>query len=709
MATAANLARFAYAPAEGCDTALNHFCQRNCNMGQLTLARIGGPGGHGKWRCYTLHTLSADTMQHIGGADYCTREDQLLAELARCKAAKSPPPPPTPLMPKPVCASGCSQARCDRFSMYVEQLHAVFVHIPKTGGTSIEAGTLGLQTCAVRKHPPCGSDHSTAAEFIACNTALYNALPSFAILRHPLGRVRSLYQYCLDGGNGSDGDLRKCMWVTELSKTHGIRNGFEAFVDELRVRSKWEFPDLGRSQRDFVMLSDDDDSGGEKLAVSFVLCLEHLEDDWAKWVQPQVLALRNVSVPPAIRTSTPWPELDQPSPRTLHLVHEDAFYAKDLQLWKRHCERTGKDSNYPPANVSPKNAGPAGLPPASPPPSPQLELPPPSSPPSPQLELPSPSSPPSPQLELPPPLPQPELPPAPPPQPLSTPSPSPRPLPSEQTVIIGSVVVSLGLGLFLAGSMWVWRFVVKVARRKGYAVAVNETCTEKRDLNEGMPKAWCMPLWHILKATRSSRRGYAVADNDVSAVKHKLDDAAQDMIRAKYDYEQNSDYEGSRGQESLLHVEWTADGTKQLFEGQRGHERLISKETPVGSKHFYEGPAGQERKIRIELLDGEKLFFEGDRSQERRVCGELPNGNQLFFEGPRGQECKVREELPDGIKLFYEGPKGQERKVREEFLNGGRRFFDGPKGQEHKVREAFPSGKQRLFYGPKGQERKVHG
>ena len=93
-----------YAPAQGCDAALNAYCRADCSPhkdGVATLARydVGLIGDATKWRCYTLAALSSDTQQYIRGhGSYCTRSytNQIPRVLRACLATSPPPPPSSP-------------------------------------------------------------------------------------------------------------------------------------------------------------------------------------------------------------------------------------------------------------------------------------------------------------------------------------------------------------------------------------------------------------------------------------------------------------------------------------------------------------------------------------------------------------------------------------------------------------------------------------
>ena len=97
-----------YGPAQGCDKALNGFCERSCQLYGVTLARrdYGSDAGKKKWRCYALSALTGDARMYVSGTahsnKYCTSHNQLRAALTRCKTTSPPPPPMSPPPPPPM-------------------------------------------------------------------------------------------------------------------------------------------------------------------------------------------------------------------------------------------------------------------------------------------------------------------------------------------------------------------------------------------------------------------------------------------------------------------------------------------------------------------------------------------------------------------------------------------------------------------------------
>jgi len=79
----------------------------------------------------------------------------------------------------------------DRLNYYRSYFSSIFVHVPSTGGASVEAllGVSGSQSC-------------TADAFLAIDDQSFRNSQTFASVRHPLPRLVSLYDRALAGGDG---------------------------------------------------------------------------------------------------------------------------------------------------------------------------------------------------------------------------------------------------------------------------------------------------------------------------------------------------------------------------------------------------------------------------------------------------------------------------------------------------------------------------
>jgi hypothetical protein len=98
---------------------------------------------------------------------------------------------------------------------YVRKNRYLFIHIPKTAGTSI----LDALSIKFRHH----SDYKT---FKSANTQLFNQAYKFCFVRNPYDRLYSVYSYLIRGGAGH----------TDNALTNYLQNNsksFENFVEDV--------------------------------------------------------------------------------------------------------------------------------------------------------------------------------------------------------------------------------------------------------------------------------------------------------------------------------------------------------------------------------------------------------------------------------------------------------------------------------------------
>lgn len=183
----------------------------------------------------------------------------------------------------------------------------IYIHIPKTGGTTIER-KLGLNK----------SCHATASDMYRCNPPDYSA--SFAkgkvytTFRHPVDRAVSAYRYAKGDGNGSDHDIEKFAWVRNLS--------FASFVTNLESRL-----DVVNFAPQLSFLQDVDGD----IIVNKVLCTEHLSSIWDADLGQRFGKIT---------------EKYNASPFTNVVVTNDDvqrlkyLYANDFVFWDKHCQNS---------------------------------------------------------------------------------------------------------------------------------------------------------------------------------------------------------------------------------------------------------------------------------------------------------------------------------------------------------------------------------
>ena len=202
-----------------------------------------------------------------------------------------------------------SKGPCGRFEMYARHTNnsVVFVHVPKAGGTTVERSILGGKKTG-------GSCHATAAELQACDPARYAAALSIAVLREPVARAVSLFEYAKQGGNGKASDAEKFAWVRSI--------GFAAFVAGLARQTEYMYA----PQSHYVNNADG------QLGVRAVLCVERLGADWETLVRPIAPHLAAISEVRYRGT-----ENRTTTAGRFAVASLKALYPDDFALWETHC------------------------------------------------------------------------------------------------------------------------------------------------------------------------------------------------------------------------------------------------------------------------------------------------------------------------------------------------------------------------------------
>jgi len=231
----------------------------------------------------------------------------------------------TVLMCQTCNGEGFQVQRCDYLNRYIRatQGHGVFIHITKTGGTSIEHA-FGLR----------GSCHWSAMELRACNAPAFDRALSFAVIRHPLDRAVSLYEYARHGGTGSTLDRAKWQWVAQV-------DDFGQFVEQLTSNRSLQGGHFA-TQRSFVFKSRGNDT--DHLQVDALLCLDSLEDGLRtlRTLEPRLTTfLASVLQAPHLRVTR-----HSVNTIDLHTLRQlEHTYGADFQLWYRYCAQSTTANN----------------------------------------------------------------------------------------------------------------------------------------------------------------------------------------------------------------------------------------------------------------------------------------------------------------------------------------------------------------------------
>jgi len=253
-------------------------------------------------RCSHMHTISP---AELAGEDDYNPEKQMLEFKDR--------------LAHNYTKAKCSCRRFETFLSAVNATHpedhpTVFIHIPKTGGTTIEY-LLGFID---------SSCHATATDMRNCNPIEFDKALTFTALRHPVERAISLYTYAFSGGNGRARDLAKYSWVKEVN--------FSAFVDAIPSQDDFMFA----PQQHYIV----DHNNQSSLLVDEFLCAENLKAGWERLASTTAPNLQRYGDFPITRLRvTPSNSshfmADQVDAATLERLHE--IYHDDFELWQEHC------------------------------------------------------------------------------------------------------------------------------------------------------------------------------------------------------------------------------------------------------------------------------------------------------------------------------------------------------------------------------------
>ncbi len=145
------------------------------------------------------------------------------------------------------------------YRYYLEKNRCIFIHIPKSAGTSI----LKL----IGKSEVVGRDHLPWYVYYKANPIKYNSYFKFSFIRNPWARVFSAYAYLRQGGNGRE-DLALQRIITSFS-------GFDDFVIRgLKAGILRNHP-LFIPQSEFVVGAE------QEIMVDYLGRYERLEEDFA--------------------------------------------------------------------------------------------------------------------------------------------------------------------------------------------------------------------------------------------------------------------------------------------------------------------------------------------------------------------------------------------------------------------------------------------
>ena len=147
------------------------------------------------------------------------------------------------------------------YRRYNDVTHSIFIHIPKTAGTSM------LQAIGA---PVPGRLHIDYTHYMQSDPERFVSYYKFAVVRDPVDRAYSCYKYLTCGGNQSDEDMK----LTEL--INSSCRDFDGFVQDFMTASVLSNWNMLRPQTSFVC------SRAGELMVDYILRYESLESDYQR-------------------------------------------------------------------------------------------------------------------------------------------------------------------------------------------------------------------------------------------------------------------------------------------------------------------------------------------------------------------------------------------------------------------------------------------
>ena len=182
----------------------------------------------------------------------------------------------------------------------------IFIHVPKTAGTSV-LSVLGA---------PLERRHINWRIYQQANRFYFDEFYKFSIVRHPLNRIISSYNYIRDGGNGLANDLNLSEYINKIAPN------FDIFVREYLSHSNILLHNLFRPQAFYLC-----DYRG-KVMVDQVCKLENIDSDFI--VLQKNLGIQGVKLPLINRSNSSGSKVNF-SLETVKLIHE--LYKIDYEVF----------------------------------------------------------------------------------------------------------------------------------------------------------------------------------------------------------------------------------------------------------------------------------------------------------------------------------------------------------------------------------------
>ena len=242
----------------------------------------------------------------ISPAEIAGEDDNSAKQIAAVKAGKK--------YTVPKCRP-CDRMR--RFRKSITKGRAIFIHSPKTAGSTIEF-ILGLG----------GSCHVTAAALEACKPEMYQEALTFTIIRNPVDRVISMYDYAKAGGNGKEGDISKYTWVGNATTFEQFVNGLDPFDYSFAPMAHYLY---------------DGTSNSSSIGVKEVLCFDDLAAGWDRLAAIES-SLKRGSDGQLVNLTATYRRVGRHNitdlaGATMDKIHK--YYGEDFKLWEKYCGGRG--------------------------------------------------------------------------------------------------------------------------------------------------------------------------------------------------------------------------------------------------------------------------------------------------------------------------------------------------------------------------------
>ena len=147
------------------------------------------------------------------------------------------------------------------YRRYNDVTHSIFIHIPKTAGTSM------LQAIGA---PVLGRLHIVYTHYMQSDPLRFVSYCKFSVVRDPVDRAYSCYKYLTLGGNQSDEDKKLAELINSSCRD------FDGFVQDFMSTSMLSNWNMLRPQTSFVC------SRAGELMVDYILRYESLELDYQR-------------------------------------------------------------------------------------------------------------------------------------------------------------------------------------------------------------------------------------------------------------------------------------------------------------------------------------------------------------------------------------------------------------------------------------------